>query len=127
MTLLAINQVNEAYGDKVRDEQEFLGLVSDMVIDVYAMESALLRTERLIADKGAENVGTQINIARVFARDAATRIAQAARTVAVETGNDKSLEIIQSLVHNAPIKTVAAHRNIADAMIAAGKYNLSSH
>ncbi len=127
MTLLAINQVNEAYGDKVRDEQEFLGLVSDMVIDVYAMESALLRTERLIADKGAENVGTQINIARVFARDAATRIAQAARTVAVETGNDKSLEIIQSLVHNAPIKTVAAHRAIADAMIAAGKYNLSSH
>ncbi|MEW6131150.1 MAG: acyl-CoA dehydrogenase family protein [Acidobacteriota bacterium] len=127
MTLLAINQVNETYGDKARDEQEFLGLVSDMVIDVYAMESALLRTERLIADKGAENIETQINITRIFVRDAALRIARAARTVAVETGYEKSLETIQRLVHSAPIKTIAAHRQIADAIIAAGKYNLSSH
>jgi alkylation response protein AidB-like acyl-CoA dehydrogenase len=127
MTLLAINQVNETYGDKARDEQEFLGLVSDMVIDVYAMESALLRTERLIADRGAEAVETQINITRLFAREAVARIEKAARTVAVETGNDKSLETIQHLVHSAPIKAIAAHRQIADAMIAAGKYNLSSH
>jgi alkylation response protein AidB-like acyl-CoA dehydrogenase len=127
MTLLAINQVNETYGDKARDEQEFLGLVSDMVIDVYAMESALLRTERLIADRGAEAVETQINITRLFAREAVARIDKAARTVAVETGNDKSLETIQHLVHSAPIKAIAAHRQIADAMIAAGKYNLSSH
>lgn len=127
MTLLAMNQVNETYGDKARDEQEFLGLVSDMVIDVYAMESALLRTERLIADRGAENVETQINITRVFARDAASRIEKAARTVAVETENHKSLETIQDLVHPAPIKAIAARRQIADAMIATGKYNLSSH
>src|SRR5262245_4114917 len=51
MTLAAIHRVNAAYGEWAREEQESLGLIADMVMDVYAMESALLRTQRLIADK----------------------------------------------------------------------------
>jgi alkylation response protein AidB-like acyl-CoA dehydrogenase len=124
MTLAAIGSVNEAYGDKARDEQEFLGLISDMVMDVYAMESALLRTQRLITDKGEENIAVQIDIARLYTRDAASRIEKASRTVAVEVGNDKSLAAIKNLLHSAPIKTIAARRHIADSVISAGKYNL---
>jgi alkylation response protein AidB-like acyl-CoA dehydrogenase len=124
MTLAAIGCVNEAYGDKARDEQETLGLVSDMVMDVYAMESALLRTQRLIADKGEENVSVQIDIARLYTRDAVSRIEKASRTVATEVGNDKSTEAINELVHNAPIKAIAARRRVADSVISAGKYNL---
>jgi alkylation response protein AidB-like acyl-CoA dehydrogenase len=124
MTLAAIGSVNEAFGDKARDEQEFLGLISDMVMDVYAMESALLRTQRLIADKGEESVSVQIDIARLYTRDAVSRIEKASRTVAVEVGNDKSAAAIKNLLHNAPIKTIAARRHIADSVINAGKYNL---
>jgi alkylation response protein AidB-like acyl-CoA dehydrogenase len=124
MTLAAIGSVNEAFGDKARDEQEFLGLISDMVMDVYAMESALLRTQRLIADKGEESVSVQIGIARLYTRDAVSRIEKASRTVAVEVGNDKSAAAIKNLLHNAPIKTIAARRHIADSVINAGKYNL---
>jgi alkylation response protein AidB-like acyl-CoA dehydrogenase len=124
MTLAAIGSVNEAFGEKARDEQEFLGLISDMVMDVYAMESALLRTQRLIADKGEENVLVQIDIARLYTRDAVSRIEKASRTVAVEVGNDKSAAAIKNLLHNAPIKAIAARRHIADSVINAGKYNL---
>lgn len=124
MTLAAIGSINKAYGDKARDEQETLGLISDMVMDVYAMESALLRTQRLISDKGEENVAVQIDIARLYTRDAISRIEKASRTVAVEVGNDKSIEAINDLVHNAPIKAIAARRRVADFVISAGKYNL---
>jgi alkylation response protein AidB-like acyl-CoA dehydrogenase len=124
MTLAAFGSISEAYGDKARDEQEALGLISDMVMDVYAMESALLRTQRLITDKGEEEVAVQIDIARLYARDAASRIEKACRAVAVETGKEQCAVAIKSLIHNAPIKAIAARRRVADSIITAGKYNL---
>jgi alkylation response protein AidB-like acyl-CoA dehydrogenase len=124
MTLAAIGSVNAAYGDKARDEQETLGLISDMVMDVYAMESALLRTQRLIADKGEEKVSVQIDIARLYARDAASRVEKACRTVAVETANDHCAAAIKNLLHHAPIKAIAARRRVADSVTQAGRYNL---
>lgn len=124
MTLAAIGSVSEAYGDKARDEQEALGCISDMVMDVYAMESALLRTQRLITDKGEESVSVQIDIARLYARDAASRIEKACRTVSVETGNEQCAAAIKNLIHNSPIKAIAARRRVADSVINAGRYNL---
>jgi butyryl-CoA dehydrogenase len=128
MTLAALAAANRTYGDRARDEQEVLGLIADMVMDVYAFESALLRTQRLIGQRGAHSssLNTQTDITRVFARHAATRVEQAARTVLTETsgGDPKSGTGIDQLVHRSPIKMIAATRRIGEAMIAAGKYNL---
>jgi hypothetical protein len=62
----------------------------------------------------------------VFAREASSRIEQAARTVLTEIsgGDAKSGAEIDQLVHRAPIKMIASRRRIADAMNAAGKYCL---
>lgn len=126
MTLLAIGSIAHVYRENARDEQEALALASDMVMDVYAMETGLLRTERLIAALGEDRASTQIDITRVFVRDAAARVERAARTVAVETsdGHDGALASIDKLRHRAPFKVIAARRRIADAIIAANGYNL---
>ena len=126
MTLAAIGIIANAYGDRARDEQEQLGLLADMVMDIYAMESALLRTQKLLAARGQKAVSVQIDITRVFTRDAAARIERAARLIDVESAGDtgKSQSIIDQLAHRAPVKAIAARRRIADAMIAAGRYNL---
>ena len=124
MTLLAIKSVAEAYGDGARDEQETLGLIAEMVMDVYAMESALLRTRRIFEERGKEACSGQTDVARVFARDAALRIARAARAVVTETEDDRSAGLIDQLVERAPIKAIAARRRIADAALEAGRYNL---
>jgi alkylation response protein AidB-like acyl-CoA dehydrogenase len=128
MTLVALAAANRAYGERVRDEQEVLALIADMVIDVYAFESALLRTQRLVGQRGvhSSSLAVQTDITRVFARQALARVEQAARTVLTETsgGDSKSGTQIDSLVHRSPIKMIAATRRIADAMIQAGKYNL---
>lgn len=125
MTLVAIGSAARAYGDRARDEQETLGLIADLVMDVYAMESALLRTQKLIIDRGQDDSAVQIEIVRVFARDAAARVERAARMVVTEAGgDDKTSAALERLVHRAPIKLIAARRHIADAIIGAGKYNL---
>ncbi len=123
MTLVAIRSLARAYGDGARDEQEALGLVAEMTMDVYAMESALLRTQKLIEARGPKSCETQTDITRVFARDAAHRIERAARVIMTETG-DESAALIDKLAHRAPVKMIAARRRIADSIIEAGKYNL---
>ncbi|MFL6275339.1 MAG: acyl-CoA dehydrogenase family protein [Blastocatellia bacterium] len=126
MTLAALGSVAQAYGDHARDQQEALGLISDMVMDVYAMESVLLRTQKLMLGRGAQAASVQSDITRVYIREAMTRIERAVRFVLTETTDEgkDSASLIESLIHRAPIKMIAARRRIADAVIAAGKYNL---
>jgi alkylation response protein AidB-like acyl-CoA dehydrogenase len=125
MTLAAITSLDRAYGDRARDEQEALGLVANMVMGVYAMESALLRTQKLLLSRGAEECAVQVDIARVFAREVAQETERAARVIATETGGDKNQYAVEQIADRAPIKMIAARRRVADAIIEAGKYNLS--
>jgi alkylation response protein AidB-like acyl-CoA dehydrogenase len=126
LTQMAFGQIAHAYGDAARNEQEMLALASDMVMDVYAMESALLRTQKLMPKSGKEAALVQSDITRVFIREAMTRVERAARLVAAETasGDKDSTPLIEELIHRAPIQMTVARRRIADACIAAGKYNL---
>ena len=126
MTLLALESVARAYGDNAREQQETLGLIAEMVMDVYAMESALLRTRRLFDERGLEKCSVQTDITRVFTRDAALRIERAALAVVTETDDEKSAELIDQLVQHSPIKAIAARRRIANAVIEAGRYFLSA-
>jgi len=125
MTLASISAAKQAYGDGARNEQEVIAHIADMVMDVYAMESALLRTQRLLMERGVEKCYVQADITRVFTRDAAARIERAARAVASETEDEKCAAALDRLAHRSPMKSIEARRRIADAVIHAGKYSLS--
>jgi alkylation response protein AidB-like acyl-CoA dehydrogenase len=122
MTLASIGQVEKSFGDRARDEQESLALISDMVMEVYGLESAILRTQRLITRRGFDRCAVPIEICRVFAREAVLKVEQAARIVASETTGAE--DVVDKLTHRAPIKAIAARRLIADSIIEAGRYNL---
>jgi alkylation response protein AidB-like acyl-CoA dehydrogenase len=124
MTLASIGAVHRAYGEDARNEQEIIAEIADMVMDVYAMESALLRTQRLLTERGFEATRIHADITRVFTRDAASRVKKAAHAVASETEDEKCMEALDQLAHRSPMKSVEARRRIADAVIQAGKYNL---
>ncbi|HKF55524.1 MAG TPA: acyl-CoA dehydrogenase family protein [Blastocatellia bacterium] len=125
-TIGAIARADSKYGERVRDEQEILGLIAEMVMDVYAMESMLLRTRRVIEQSGASRAATQIDIARVFARDAAGRVERAARAIETETAADDGAPAHGGDLNQVlPIKAIAARRRIADSIISSGRYNLS--
>jgi alkylation response protein AidB-like acyl-CoA dehydrogenase len=126
MALISISGVLRAFGDNARNEQEMMGLIAEMVMDVYAMESALLRTQKIMSARGEAACSTQTDITRVFAREAAARVERAARTIATELadGEDAITPVIDRMRHRAPLKAIAARRRIGDAAIEAGRYNL---
>lgn len=116
------------YRDKASEQQEILGAASDMIMDVFAMESAILRTEKLIAARSEASCANQIDATKVFASDAIGRIEAKAKTAfaAMSEGDElrMMMGVLRRYMKHTPIDTIAARRRIADSMVEAGKYNL---
>ena len=55
-------------------EQEVMMNIADMLIELYVSESVLLKTEKLVAMKGAENCSWQIDMAKVYISDSVEKI-----------------------------------------------------
>ncbi|HST23210.1 MAG TPA: acyl-CoA dehydrogenase family protein, partial [Blastocatellia bacterium] len=116
------------YGKQASEQQEVLAAASDMIMDVFAMESAILRTEKLASVKGEANVALQIDAARVFASDAIQRVERNAKNAiaAMAEGDDlrMMMGVLRRYMKSTPYNTIAARRRIADSIIEAGRYNL---
>jgi len=93
------------------EQQEILGHLADMAIEVYAIESATLRVQK----RGAS---LQKDAVAVYTEDALARFAHSARQAAA------ALHLDVDLPARLPFDSVAARRRIADAVIGAGKYPL---
>ncbi len=120
---LSLAAVQQNCGEKIGEEQEAVALAADIVIEAYAIESALLRTEKLVVTKGEEACGTAIDIARAYTNEAADRVALSARNLAAALSKPEKLyAAFERLAPQRPINAITARRNIAGAMIEAGRY-----
>ncbi|HKP72937.1 MAG TPA: acyl-CoA dehydrogenase family protein [Pyrinomonadaceae bacterium] len=130
LAVFTLGRAKEVYGDALANEQEVLGHVADILGEVYALESALLRTEKLTKARGGANAATQVDITRVYASDAGDRMEHSAKQVAAALAGDdeeeaaRLLDGVRRLARHATFNTVAARRRIADAVIKAGRYHL---
>jgi alkylation response protein AidB-like acyl-CoA dehydrogenase len=116
----------EAFGTAVRDQQEVLGHAADVVIECYAIESALGRAEK-IAARGSERAAIAVDIARVYTSDAMDRVAHAGKqivnTLAGRSAPRESLATVVARVREHPgVDTIAARQRIGDAAIARTRY-----
>jgi alkylation response protein AidB-like acyl-CoA dehydrogenase len=120
---LALAAVSQKYGEKLAEEQEALALTADIVSEVYAIESALLRTAKLVAHRGEEMSKVAIDMARVYTSGAADRVALNARNLIATLNEPKDLHAaFDHLAPQHPINAIAARRNIAETMSEAGRY-----
>jgi hypothetical protein len=113
VALMVLGTAMQTYGEKLADEQEVLLAAADIVMDVYASESALLRA--------AQSSNLHHSVARVFVNDAAARVDAAARTALAAMSSGDTLRTLlaalRRLLKVAPINTVALRRQIADAAV----------
>jgi hypothetical protein len=111
---------------KLADQQEILMGIADIIMDTYAMESAILRTQKLAAAEGEEAAARYIDITRVFCNDAVERIeARAKNTLAAMSEGDELRTLLAALrrfTKMTPMNTVMARQRVADVVIEANKY-----
>jgi alkylation response protein AidB-like acyl-CoA dehydrogenase len=123
-----LTRAQDCFGESLTNEQELLGFIADMIIELYAVESGVLRTEKLSLKGDEASSAIPIDITRVYASDAFDRLQHAAKQAANAMPNDSAQDAlisdIRSLSDQAPFDAVAARRRIADSVIRAGRYYL---
>jgi alkylation response protein AidB-like acyl-CoA dehydrogenase len=104
------------------ERQQHLEILANMVIDLFAAESAVARTRKLLGRRGAASVANHLDLTRVFVASANERIADGARRLAANelAGQelDAALAVIDRLQVRLPIVTIAAKTRIAERIVA---------
>ena len=116
----------QAFGAAIRDQQEVLAHAADIVIECYAIESALGRADKMTA-RGSERAAIAVDIARVYTSDALDRVAHAGKQIVnAVTGQgtpiDQVTDALARVRESPGVDTVGARRRIADAAIARTRY-----
>jgi len=117
----------QKYGMALEEEQEILGLLSDIAQEIYAVESGLLRALKSIESSGEQRSRMKIDMVRLYSNDAMVRIRGYARQIlaAMETGDalDSQLMTLRKVSQFTPINGVQLRRDIADGIIEVGRYS----
>ena len=126
--LFASGSATQKYMQKIQDEQEVMGAIADMTIEIYAMESAVLRTQKLIATKGETAAALPIAMTRVYLTQAFEKVEAAAKKIiaAVADGDmlRTQLAILRRLAKHELFNTIELRQQNAQKIIERGKYTL---
>src|SRR6266700_3394292 len=105
-----------------------MGAIADMVIEIYAAESALLRASKIAIVQGEQAAAVPIAMTRVYLSQAMEKIKSAARKViaAVADGDmlRTQLAILRRLGKHDPYNTIELRQQIAARVIEQGRYTL---
>lgn len=121
---LSLAILRQHFNENLNEEQESVALVADIVAEAFAVESALLRAEKMIANNSTDaNCEIVIDIVRAYANDAAERVALNARNLAsVIPDSNRLYRALERLALRRPVETISIRRRIADHLIEAGRY-----
>ncbi len=126
VALMTLGTAAQKYMMKLGDQQEILMGIADIILDTYAMETAILRARKLANSQGEEAAARYLDMTRVFCNDAVERIeAKAKNTLAGMSEGDELRTLLAALrrfTKLQPLNTIAARQRIADELIAANKY-----
>ena len=127
--LFAAGAATQKYMQAIQDQQEVMGAIADMVIETYAMESSVLRAQKLVENNGEAASSLPIAMTQVYLSHAMEKIEAAARKIiaAVAEGDmmRSQMAILRRLAKHEPFNTIAASQKIADRVLEAGKYVLA--
>ncbi|MFY4775577.1 acyl-CoA dehydrogenase family protein [Metabacillus sp. RGM 3146] len=124
--LMIMGLAAQKYGEKLQQEQEILVNIADIVSAVYAMESAILRTEKAISVSGEEKSKQKLLYTQVFCQEAFNQIEGHAKEslVAIENGDTLRMMIsaLRKFTRHTPINVIAKKREIAAKINEANRY-----
>jgi len=125
VALMVLGTAMQTYGETLTDEQEVVSFAADILIDIYASESAVLRAREVSSSRGP-TADLHVKAARVFVNDAAQRVESAAKSALAAMAEGDTLRTLLAALRRvlkaSPVNTVAMRRALADAVVARGGY-----
>jgi hypothetical protein len=126
VALMTLGTAAQKYMMTLGEQQEVLLGIADIIMDTYAMESAILRAQKLAVSQGEDAAARYIDMTRVFCNDAVERIeARAKNTLAGMAEGDELRTLLAALrrfTKLTPMNTITARQRIADVLVGANKW-----
>ncbi|MBV7505868.1 acyl-CoA dehydrogenase family protein [Bacillus sp. sid0103] len=126
IALLAAGLAAQKFGKSLEKEQEILANIADLISNVYAMESVVLRTEKAIAKTGLEKNKQKLLYTQIYCQEAFNELEAIAKEtlIAVEQGDTlrMMLSSLRKFTRHTPINVIAKKREAADVIIEAERY-----
>jgi alkylation response protein AidB-like acyl-CoA dehydrogenase len=120
--LMAAGKAAEVFGPKLDEEQEVLMSIADMLIEVYAAESAILRTEKLIGLYGEASAKLYVDLSRLYLSEAVQKIKNHGDEAVACFAEGDELKVMlmgmKRFTKMEPYNTKALRRSIAAEVIA---------
>jgi alkylation response protein AidB-like acyl-CoA dehydrogenase len=126
--LFIAGSATQKYMMTIQDQQEVMGAIADMTIEIYAMESAVLRAQKMVEQRGEAAAALPVAMTRVYLTQALEKVEAAAKKVIADVAEGDMLRtqlaIVRRLSKHEPFNTIALRQQIAQKTIEAGKYSL---
>ncbi len=125
IALLTLGVAQQKFAAKLEQQQEIVMNLSDIIMEVFAMESALLRSRKLAMAGGGANAA---DACAVYLRDAMARVELSSRTVlSAGAENDelqRYLSRVREYANHDPVNSIALRRQIAGRLLASERYTV---
>jgi hypothetical protein len=126
VVLLLAGSAVQRYLQALAEEQEVVGVLSDLVMEVYAMESALLRTQKKLARAGAETCAAECDATRAYVCEAAVRMEQGARRALARIAEGDTLRtqlaLLRRWLRHTPYDVIRLRRQLANRALELNRY-----
>ena len=121
IALMVAGVAAQKFGQGLAKEQEVLGKVADILIEIFAMESGLLRTLKIISSQGEEKAKYQIAAVKVYVDEMIPTIEMWAKQALayMEEGDMLRTQLagVKKLARYQPINAISLRREIAERII----------
>jgi butyryl-CoA dehydrogenase len=128
LALFAAGAASQKYGQSLAEQQEAMGALADCIMEVFAMESCILRAEKLLANRGEAAAKQAIAMTRYYAAKGFQSVELSSRKVVASVAEGDvmrtQMAILRRLAKHEPSDTIALGRQIARHVLAAGRYSL---
>jgi alkylation response protein AidB-like acyl-CoA dehydrogenase len=107
----------------LKEKQQHLEILANMIIDVYAMDSVVNRTRLLQGHGTADDDTLRLAMTNVFVVSANERVIDGARRLLVNEFEGEELRKhlrLEAIIPHIPIRTIAVKTRIAEALVARG-------
>jgi hypothetical protein len=124
--LLVAGSAVQRFMMTLEKEQEVIGVLSNLVMDVYGMESLLLRTLKKLSARGNESCAVEVAATRVFIYDACDRMEVEARRALARIAQGDTLRtqlaVLRRFLRRTPPDTIELRRQVADRALELNRY-----
>ncbi|ALC84577.1 acyl-CoA dehydrogenase [Bacillus sp. FJAT-22090] len=124
--LLAAGLAAQRFGTKLEAEQEVLVNIANIANNIFAMESAVLRTEKAIDRGGVEKANQKLLYTQIFCQEAFDEIEKAAKETLIASVEGDNLRMmisaLRKLTRYSPYNVIAKKREASVKLIEAEKF-----